>query len=331
MIKPIGHTGVKQRIKPEGSVNRKWWLPFIILCFTLKGLSQNKAKQDFAAARQDSLDKLKDDSLQLVHKNSHKISFTMDYTSKVVFRGRDFGKKQYGFTPNILYKNPNGMYASINAYLWSGITAPVAKTDLGIGYEKDIGKHYSVNLSYERWFFAADTFFDPSALNNMAALELSTDFEKLNLQFGSFYIWGNQKALLVNLATDYRWDITTLAEKINIAIDPTVLAESFAGSNLISVNTFKNRARKDQSNHLIRDLQMANYEFSLPVVIEYKNLTITPTWHYSYPIPVSNEDPPLSPYLKGGFNYFTVTLLYDLYISRKHGKRQKANISNRKR
>jgi hypothetical protein len=192
----------------------------------------------------DSLDQIKEDSIQLAHRNSHLFSYTSEYTSKVVFRGRDFGLQQYGVTNNFLYKNPIGLYASLNNYSWSGIYAPIAKTDIGIGFEKNIGKYLGFNACYEKWFFADDPFFDPDALNNMFSADLSTNFEKLNFDFGYYYIWGNDAALLLSLTADYRIDLPSFSDKIYLALDPTIIAESFAGDNSVTVFNKSGKRKK---------------------------------------------------------------------------------------
>lgn len=281
-------------------------------------------------SKTDSLDKIKEDSIQLAHKNSHQFSYTSEYTSKVVFRGRDFGLQQYGVTNNFEYKNPSGFYATLNNYSWSGIYTFIAKTDIGLGFEKEIGKYLTINACYEKWFFADDPFFDPNSLNNMFSADVSTNFDKLNFDLGYYYIWGNDAALLLSLTTDYRIDLPSFSENIYLAIDPTLLGEAFAGDNSVAILNKKGKKRKTAPIYLQQDLSMANYEFSLPLSIEYKNITITPTYHYSYPIALSDEDPPLSSYLVGGFSYFTISAQFDFYFFKKHEKKTTSNILYRK-
>ena len=278
----------------------------------------------------DSLDQVKEDSIQLAHKNSHLFSYTTEYTSKVVFRGRDFGLQQYGVTNNFLYKNPIGIYASINNYSWSGIYSIIAKTDIGLGIERNLGKYMNVNASYEKWFFADDPFFDPDALNNMFSADLSTNFNTLNFDLGYYYIWGDDAALLISLTADYRIDLPSFSEKFYIAVDPTIIGEAFAGDNSVAIFNKSGKKKKTGPIYLQRELNMANYEFSLPLCIEFKNITFTPTYHYAYPIALSDEDPPLSKYLVGGFSYFTVSAQFDFYFLKKHAKKQSSNILYRK-
>ncbi|MBC7382196.1 MAG: hypothetical protein H7296_04280 [Bacteroidia bacterium] len=290
-------------------------------CLSFAQNEPGTTMQQRADIIQDSLDQLQQDSINMAHKNSHLISFEAAYVSKVVYRGRDFGLKQYGFNTSLVYKTPVGIYVNLNNYKWSGINTPFAKTDLGIGIEKDLTPHLNLNVSYERWFLAKDSFFVGLSFKNMIQAALSTNYEKLNGELGVYYLWGKENALLIQAQIDYTIDLPGTGKNFYWNIKPALLVEGYAGDKSVGygdttryiVNNIPYRDYK--TKHVLQSPDIVNYEAMLGLNIEFKNFVITPLYHYNYPIALRYEDPLLSPYLIGGYSYFSLNILYNLYFA----------------
>jgi hypothetical protein len=290
------------------------------MCLPFMHYGQVTSNETEAERRDREREKLKEDSTDAAHKTTPHFIFNLDYTSQVVFRGRDFGRQQQGIMPGVSFFTGSGLYFSVNGYHWTGVSVPLAKTDLGIGYEFNSSPWLDLNIAYERWFYGKDTsFLDPAALKNFLQLELSTKFEKVNASFGTYYMWGRDQALVTELTVDALFDMPEFNEKIYWYVDPQVTVFGAAGANVIASPKLKNN-RKRVANIREERFDIVDYEFALPLMFQAGNFEFGGAWHYAYPINGDTEDPPLSPYLKGGFNYFTCTVQYAVYLKKPKNK-----------
>jgi hypothetical protein len=300
---------------------------FVLLSISLFAQIEKSIKIDGQVqVIQDSLAQFKEDSIDLVRENSGLLSMEAGYSSKVIYRGRDFGLIQHGFNSVLTYKIPSGLYFNLNNYNWSGIHSPIAKTDLGIGLDKDISEYFNINCSYERWFLANDTFFLGMNYNNMILSALSTNFERLNGELGIYYLWGKENAYLIEGTTEYKVELPSTTRDFHWNLNLTFNLSFYASDKVKNDTTrfFSNNAPflSIKSKYTLQSPSLVNYEALLKLNIEYRNLVITPAYHYNYPISVSYEDPPLSQYLKSGFGYFSLNVLYNLYFLNQNGRRK---------
>lgn len=299
----------------------------ILLIFPLSSLFAQKdtLSEEKYLEMQDSIDNVRQDSIEQVHKQSHLISVETNYTNRVVFRGRDFGLKQYGVYNCIKYKNPTGLYLNLNNYYWSGIQSTIAKTDLGIGFEKNLTKKIVLDISYEKWFLANDTFFLGMNFSNMIQTGINTNYDQVNGEASVYFIFGKEKAFLYDFRGTYTIDLPGSNKNFYWNITPALLVEIYAGQKIksdtlkyISNNT---PYREIKTKYNLQAPQLANTELQLELNMEYKSFTITPTLHYAYPLAINYEDVPLSSYLANGYTYYTLNIVYNLYLkTRKHGK-----------
>lgn len=290
----------------------------LTLCFTNSNAQMDDDKREEAIA--DSLDKVYNDSLNDAHAHSYMLTLSNLYMSRVVYRGRDFGLQQHGFVPQIQFKIPSGFFVSASGYNWSKIDQPLARWDICFGYEHKLGKYLNLNASFDKWFFSDDPYFDPDALNKMASIEVNSEFEHLNFNSSAYYIWGTDDAFLLNLGLDYSFDVFSYGKHLYIYSNPGVLAEAFSGDNLNLIVNKKGNIKKSKLKLIHENLSMANYELSLPVNMEWHNFEVEAAYRYAYPIAITNEDPPISPYLKGGFSYFTLNISHTFYFPKKHAQ-----------
>jgi hypothetical protein len=274
---------------------------------------------------QDSIDAVKQDSINYAHKHSHLFTVETNYTSKVVFRGRDFGLQQYGVYNSLKYRNPMGLYLNVNNYWWSGVQSTIAKTDIGIGIEQNLSKRVALDVSYERWFLSNDTFFFGMNFNNMVQASITTEFDKLNGEAAVYFIFGTEKAFLYDFRGTYTFDLPGSNNQFYWNITPALLVEIFAGQKIKSDTTryvANNTPYREITNkYRLQTPQLANTELQLDLNMEYNNWTLTPTYHYAYPIAINYEEIPISSYLANGYSYFTLNIIYNLYFkAHKHGK-----------
>lgn len=306
----------------KGKLSYKYIFLLIIYNLSLSVLFAQNENSETEVSQSDSLDQVFSDSLEWAHAHSYQFTFSTLYMSKVVYRGRDFGLQQHGFVPSLQYKSPSGISFSASGYNWSKIDQPFARWDIGIGWEKKISTHLQFNTNFEKWFFSDDPYFEPDALNKMFSLELSGTFSQFNVNTGIYYIWGTDDALLLNLGFDYNIDVFSYGKNLYVYSNPGILMEAFSGDNLNAITVKKGKQVKTKFTTVHENLSMANYEFSLPLNIELNNFSIEAVYRYAYPIEISNEDPPLSPYLKGGFSYFTCQVSYSIYSLKKNAQRK---------
>src|SRR5581483_5383422 len=103
---------------------------FFAACFMLFCISclQTAGRRQWNDSITDIIDSLKE--------MMPSIEVGSDYTNKVVFWGRDFGRKQFGFENSVIFKTGRGLFFNYTGNVWSAMPSPYAKTDVGIGYEK---------------------------------------------------------------------------------------------------------------------------------------------------------------------------------------------------
>ncbi|MFT6865853.1 MAG: hypothetical protein ACJA08_000679 [Cyclobacteriaceae bacterium] len=123
------------------------------------------------------------------------LNFRVGYNSSVLSAGRNFGINQFGLSPGVSYYHKKGFYADVSGFWNSSLDPKYNLTVLSAGYMKFIGKHWTLNGSYERWVYqVSDSETSTSSLKN--SLNISSGLTTKHL-YGSLdysYLFGQSNA-----------------------------------------------------------------------------------------------------------------------------------------
>jgi hypothetical protein len=229
-----------------------------------------------------------------------------DYTNKVLFWGRDFGLNQFGFEPRITFKTGKGLYVYASQYYWSALTNPWAKTDFGIGYEKQVTDRIYVSGAYERWIFYNGTPHDQHGLQNYFEFQLNFDFDYFSIEPTAYYMVGNRQIFQTDLVIKGDYRIATFLKTGRVFLQPEVLMTNATSTYFSNVVSSQNNTNSDQQ----RGFKIVDYEFMLPLTINFKNIIFQSAYHFACPIKVQpNEN-------VHTLSYLTLSLAYTLFLKK---------------
>jgi hypothetical protein len=103
----------------------------------------------------------------------------VDYQSKVLSSGRDFGVSQYGFSPSLTYYHKSGLYGGVTGSFYSQSSPKYSLTDFNIGYSNvfNFAQSWSYMVSYDRYLFNPDS---DGLLKNAGTVFTNYDFGPIN-------------------------------------------------------------------------------------------------------------------------------------------------------
>jgi hypothetical protein len=141
-----------------------------------------------------------------------------DYANRVLFCGRDFGERQFGVSPYVIYNFRGGLYVYTVFDFWSATPRKPARNVLGIGYETDPNKRLSVQLGYERWFnHYEDSYFD-NALKHEIEVGLDYKLRRVSLEPTFYYFFGLERIYELDLTVSRPYRL--LNKRVRIFITP---------------------------------------------------------------------------------------------------------------
>ena len=260
----------------------------------------------------DSLDSCYDRYQEMAAHAPH-FELELEYMSKVVYRGRDFGVQQHGFDPQLTFKTGRGVYFNLNNYYWSGLPNKLAKTDLGLGYERDINEHVFVSAGYERWFYYNGTHQERTLLNNFIETDISYEAGHLKLDHATYLIFNKDWLFLNALTLAGKFDILRYGPGCKVAIMPLVQAtagthENYAydviGTVIDHGHSVRGTVEQDNTDNTYH---VADYELGLPLEFTFQNLVVTPCFRYAFPIATKADEVSSLP----SFGYWTVNMHYN--------------------
>lgn len=273
---------------------------------------------------QDSLDnyseKLKEenfstlDSLDELKEKSSKLILDIEYMNFVNYNGRDFGVKQFGIMPQIKYKFHSGIAVYVIGYFWSKAEHPLAKTDLGIEYSRNLTKRWDITVGYARWFFTNGTPSDRKALTNAIEMYTAYDLGEFNIGLFGMYIFGKETfSILAPEINKYIEIRRVFSRKDKIILEPGIRA--VFGNNVIYAVNNNNVAAISvmniNTNNTTPFFGILNYEAFLPISYQRNNTTLKLTLNYALP----QNAPPLNP--TRPYFYFQTNLSYSIPTKKK--------------
>jgi hypothetical protein len=225
------------------------------------------------------------------------------YDSEMVFLGRDFGEKQSGTAPYIMYNSAMGFYMYVIGNYWSAYQKIPIRTDLGIGFETILTEKIYVALGYERWISRYEDDYYNSLLTNSIELDIGFDLFGLDLEATGYYMFGEEYIFQSDIQLAKRYSIFK-SRVSRISLKPSMLA-TFATRTFIFMFT---EFYSDQINY--NKFRLVDYEASATLEFEIKNLQLEAMAHYNVPVGAQYEE--LSP-----FHYFSLHLNYSFPFTKK--------------
>ena len=291
---------------------------FIVLFFCLtKAFSQigypSRNNEHYWDIR-DSLDNLYDKHESQLQKEV-RFEITTDYMSKVVYRGRNFGTDQWGINPQLYCYFGNGFYVNYNNYYWAGLPNKWAKVDLGLGYEGELGKHFSYSLGYERWWFRNGDKTEINNIKNFTDVSLSYYSDYLAVDVSNYYMWGKDYFWINSAEVSHDFGLWQWSPGYRIGIAPK--ASIIYGTNNHTTLFYQdlNPFLKQTTRYELQDM-----EFEIPITISLGHLSITPSIHRAFPQNPGDDDP----YTLPPFTYYTLQFKYIFYtgivLNKNHAK-----------
>jgi non-ribosomal peptide synthetase-like protein len=229
------------------------------------------------------------------------IEFSTDYASKQVFWGRDFGKPQYGVEPLLVFKTGFGLYMYGANHYWSAMDNVLSKTDLGIGYEKQVSENFYFSFGYENWTFYNNDKFYQNALRNYLEAQMTYTIRGYNLEPTFSYMFGTQNVSQLDLAINKSIFISQISKTGELNIVPAATC-IFASQNFLALYSYSNIPYSNNKN-----IKLVDYQLSLPLNIKERNFDLETAVHYNIPIALPKEN--IDPYF-----YFTIKLSYTIYF-----------------
>ena len=230
----------------------------------------------------------------------------LNTSNKAVFWGRTFGLNQFSVEPCLIFKTNKGFYFYNTNYYWSKDALPnlFAKSDLGIGYEKDISENFSFSINYERWLYYNGGENVKKAIQNSTELQLFYAFNYLNLEAVSYYMFGDYKIFETDFKISQEFHLHTFSKNCYLYVFPE-LTSIFANKNFLPIYSVVQPTMNNRNYFRLIDL-----ELTIPFRLELKNFDFEPTFHYNKPIKQVNEN-------VSAFIYFSLGLSYNFYFDKK--------------
>ncbi|MBS1647320.1 MAG: hypothetical protein JST67_08260 [Bacteroidetes bacterium] len=272
-----------------------FWLCLLYTCLPLcaqRGTPDMNRKKSFFFRENDSLlsriDSIKDilPSLEL----------SMDGANKAIFWGRTFGLNQYTLIPSIVLSSGKGFYLYNTNYYWSKDATPnaIAKSDIGVGYDKQWNDIFSTGVSYERWIYYNGSSFVKKAIQNSLEARAAAELEWFNVELSEFYMFGTVNIFETDLELSQEFYIGTLFKKIRTYIIPEM---TLIGANSNFLPIYNTAPIVPQNNNKFR---LIDYELYLPIKASFANCDVSAGVYYNIPFNQTGES--LKPFFYYGFS-----------------------------
>jgi hypothetical protein len=269
---------------------------FFILCLLSPG---THAQESTYASKNDSINDLVDSLKEI----TPSIEVSSDYANKVVFWGRDFGRNQFGFENEVIFKTGKGLYFNYSGYVWSAMPNKYAKYDIGLGYERQFTDRFYASVGYERWFFNNGSDYVKKALRNYLEVDLNYDLDWLTIEPSFYYMFGTVNVFQADLNINHDFYLCNVSDFGKLVIKPQVLTTMANQAFLPVYNDYPTGYVNENKFKII------DFEFSVPILLSIKNLEVEPNFHYNIPVKINNEQ-------ITSFFYFSAKITYNMYFDK---------------
>jgi hypothetical protein len=233
------------------------------------------------------------------------IELGTEYANKILFWGRDFGIQQFGVQPYAIFKTGKGFYFYGSQYYWSGLANPWAKTDIGVGYEKQVTDRLYLSGGYERWIFYNGNSHDRHGLQNYFELQVNYDFGLFMIEPTIYYMTGNRNIFQADLMIKGDYQLFVFLKKGRVFFQPEILMTSatstYFAAGLGSSNTVQSQNGK---------FKIVDYELMLPLSFNLNNTDLKLAYHFACPIAINASESVHTT------SYLTVSLSRNFYFKK---------------
>ena len=233
------------------------------------------------------------------------IEIGLDAANRAVFWGRTFGLNQYSIEPSLTFNTGKGLYLYNTNYYWSKDATPnvIAKSDFGIGYEKNLTDNLSTSLSYERWLYYNGDTYVKHAIQNSIEGQAMYDFDWFNLESAVTYMAGTINVFETDFNISQEFFLCSFHKYCGLYFFPE-FTSIFANKNFLPIYT-------DIPSNFVNNnkFRLIDLELNLPLRLEIKNLQIEPNFHYNIPIKEPNE-------IVHRIGYVSLKLTYNFYFDK---------------
>ncbi len=309
----------------------------ILLIFQLSGLINSEAVysktplKSQSGSISDSLKLSRDSLFQQIDsltETSPTIEIGTEYANKVVFWGRDYGLKQFGFQPHIRYKTGKGLAFGVSSNYWSGYTTPFMMSTLSIEYEMQLNSWIYSTLNYEHWIFHGEPQLEINQFENLYGIELIFDLGWFTIEPTLYHMYGNEQTLLSDISIKGDFKLFNLFNTGRVSFKPEATITSSTSADLLFTDYYTNLMDTSSTDLTINTITLSkfriiNYELTAPISIRYNNFELKPALHFVFPVRAEFEEK-ISP-----FTYFSLSLTYTGFLDHGNIRKSYRQLRNR--
>ncbi len=206
---------------------------------------------------------------------------SVNYSNKTYFAGRDLGIDQFNVAPQIFYLNSNGLMVGVSGAIYSGLIPKWNTTELSIGYSHNLAKvdNLSYRTTYGRYFFSKNDSITPS-FNNSVGLGLSYRKQSFGTRLDGAILFGKETSVQVTAEAYYEISLVKIGKYDKLYLKPEVSAY-FGNEETLLLKTVGIRNRQIQ--YYGNSYGWMNTEFSLPIMLSYKNFDLEAAYNINFP------------------------------------------------
>lgn len=225
----------------------------------------------------------KTEELSIETKKLSYLYYTLSYSDKAYFAGRDFGVDQYGISPSLSYMSSNNFFVSLGSTYYSELNPQWDLISLSTGFSKSLGKEEKLSLTgiFSRSFFLSNT----SDLNpNRISTSISLTEKNLKIRGSGGYLFGGSSTFYASADTEYKIKLIE-GQKLTLDFCPevTLLFSKQTISEEISFSSFNSIINATDVFDLI------NTQFSFPFEVDYGNWDFQLIYSINAPKAIGNE------------------------------------------
>ena len=223
------------------------------------------------------------EELSIEAKKLSYLYYTLSYSDKAYFAGRDFGVDQYGISPSLSYMISNNFFVSLGSTYYSELDPQWDLISLSTGFSKSLGKEEKLSLTgiFSRSFFLSNT----SDLNpNRISTSISFTEKNLKIRGSGGYLFGGSSTFYASANTEYKIKLIE-GQKLNLDFCPEV-------SFLFSKQTISEEISFSSFNSIINEtdvFDLINTQFSFPFEVDYGNWDFQLIYSINVPKSIRNE------------------------------------------
>ncbi|MFD2246084.1 hypothetical protein [Pontibacter ruber] len=222
------------------------------------------------------------------------------------FYGRSTAQRYPYASTSLTYLHQSGLWASATSYQLFDTEDFIDETDVSVGYTYLIGKRGKGNILYSHFFFSENSPLLKSVTNNALTAKTEVDWKYLYTALTTSYFFGGSSDLFVVLdnsryiALNPLWNgkrAIGLDPKVSITAGTQEFSETYTvekkpgfGGVLDPLRPGNGKNGSTTTTTTTHKFRILNYDFLVPVVVNFGNFEVEPSWRYSIPVNLLEGD-----------------------------------------